>query len=121
VQKEPDNQSYLDSLGWVLYKRSRFAEARTALESAIGNASLPDPIVLDHLGDALYRLDKRPEAMAQWKRSQDRLGRGGSGEDDRDELKQLRLQLQKKLKQAESGQPVSVAPVADEAAKQAKN
>jgi tetratricopeptide (TPR) repeat protein len=120
VQKEPDNQSYLDSLGWVLYKRGRFAEARSALESAIGNASLPDPIVLDHLGDALYRLEKRPEATAQWKRSQDRLGKSGAG-DDRDEIKQLRLQLQQKIKQAESGQPVSVSPVADEAAKQAKN
>ena len=36
-------------------------------------------------------------------------------------LQQLRLQLQQKIKQAESGQPVSVSPVADEPAKQAKN
>jgi tetratricopeptide (TPR) repeat protein len=32
VQAEPDNQSYLDSLGWVLYKRSKFDEARQQLE-----------------------------------------------------------------------------------------
>jgi len=125
VQSEPDNQSFLDSLGWVLYKRSKFAEARSALEEAIGSSSLPDPVVLDHLGDTLYRLEKKPEAQAQWKRSQERLGKPAAVAADaaleRDELKQLRLQLQQKLKQAEAGQPVSVSPVAEEAAKQAKN
>src|SRR5207237_7369567 len=35
VQREPDNQSYLDSLGWVLYKRGRFDQARASLENAV--------------------------------------------------------------------------------------
>ena len=121
VQKEPDNHSFLDSLGWVLYKRGRFRQARDALQEAIDAASFPDPVVLDHLGDTLYRLDEKDEAAEQWKRSQERMGPQGLSEDDRDELRQLRLQLQQKLKQAEAGQPVTVAPTAEEPAKQAKN
>lgn len=132
VHKEPDNQSYLDSLGWVLYKRGQYREARAALEEAIGAAALPDPVVLDHLGDTLYRLDLRGDATAQWKRSQERLGRaaapaaaGAGGNDapppEAGETGRLRLQLQQKIRQAESGQPVTVAPVASEPTKQAKN
>jgi tetratricopeptide (TPR) repeat protein len=133
VQKEPDNQSFLDSLGWVLYKRGRFQQARDALEEAIGSSSLPDPVVLDHLGDVLYRLNLKSDAAAQWKRSQERMGAAagaaaaGGVQDDDDataagsETARLRLQLQQKLKQAESGQPVNVAPVAEGPAKQAKN
>jgi predicted Zn-dependent protease len=127
VQKEPDNHSFLDSLGWVLYKRGRFEQARAALQEAVDAASFPDPVVLDHLGDTLYRLTETAKATAQWKRSQERMGRdagggGGAGGDDRDDLRQLRLQLQQKIKQAEAGQPVTVAPTAEEpAARQAKN
>jgi tetratricopeptide (TPR) repeat protein len=109
VQAEPDNQSFLDSLGWVLYKRGRFDEARRYFEQAIGAAARPDPVVLDHLGDALYRLNQKPEAVRQWTRSMDRL----SDTPDREELKTLRLKLQQKLKQAGNGEVVDVAPVAD--------
>src|SRR5258706_15011922 len=58
VDAEPDNQSFLDSLGWVLYKRSKFAEALTYFEKAIGPATRPDPVVLDPMVDVLYRLSQ---------------------------------------------------------------
>jgi len=120
VEREPDNHSFLDSLGWVLYKRGRFQPAREALEGAVEAASFPDPVVLDHLGDVLYRLDLPTEAAAQWKRSNERIAKT-PGADERDDLRQLRLQLQQKLKQSEAGQPVSVSPVVEEPPKQAKN
>jgi predicted Zn-dependent protease len=124
VRAEPDNGSFLDSLGWVLYKRGKFAQARSALEEAVKASSFPDPVVLDHLGDTLWRLDRKSDAAGEWKQSQQRLARetaGGSDGDERDDLKRLRLQLQQKLKQVESGQPASVAPLGEEPAKQAKN
>jgi Tfp pilus assembly protein PilF len=113
VKAEPDNQSYLDSLGWVLYKRGKFEEARQYLDQAIAPASYPDPVVLDHLGDALYRLGRHDDAVKQWKRSQQRLTQMENSE--RDDLKQLRLQLQQKIRQADSGQPVNVAPIVETA------
>ncbi len=114
VQAEPDNQSFLDSLGWVLYKRGKFDEARRQLEAAIAPATLPDPVVLDHLGDTLYRLGRTDDAMQQWQRSRQRLAQLQSdGIADSPDRRQLRLELQAKLKQAQDGQPVTVAPVVE--------
>ncbi len=112
LKSEPDNQSFLDSLGWVLYKRGRFEEARRYLEQALGTAARPDPVVLDHLGDVLYKLGRRADADKQWQRSMDRLD---DQDDDRDDLKQLRLRLVQKLKSGERRQPVQVAPVLEPA------
>src|SRR5262249_689683 len=123
LQVEPDNSAYLDSLGWVLYKRGRFVEARVPLEKAIEPQSLADPVVLDHLADTLYRLNGMAEARGLWQQSLERLderlklrGDDAAGGDD---LKTLKLQLQQKLKQADQGSPVNVAPVVETPEKQA--
>jgi tetratricopeptide (TPR) repeat protein len=62
VAIEPDSGAYLDSLGWVRYKRGDSAEARHFLELAVMHT--PDPLIYDHLGDACL-LDKHPEAALQ--------------------------------------------------------
>jgi tetratricopeptide (TPR) repeat protein len=113
VQRVPGNASFLDSLGWVLYKRGRFDEARRSLLQAVGASKAgggdPDPLVLDHLGDAIYRAGDGEGAAARWNEAIRRLAAGrGAG---REELKALRLQLERKTKQAAAGQPVTVAPV----------
>jgi tetratricopeptide (TPR) repeat protein len=124
VEAEPDNQSYLDSLGWVLYKRGKFGEALAYFERAIGPAARPDPVVLDHMGDVLYRLSRGADAIKQWQRAQERLKDMGGAAQSREDLKNLGLKLQQKLKQAGNAQPVDVAPIAVEASGkpvQAKN
>ena len=108
VAAEPDNQSFLDSLGWVMYKQGKFDEARKYLEQAVGPADFPDPVVLNHLGDALYRLSRSADAAKTWQRS---LKGIGDGQVDRDDLTQLRPQLQQKIKAVQSNQPADVAPV----------
>jgi tetratricopeptide (TPR) repeat protein len=110
VEEEPDNQSYLDSMAWVEYKRGKFVEARGFLDRAIGPANRPDPVVLDHLGDTLYRLNKPADAAKQWQRSLDRLTESNL---EREDLKELRQQLLNKLKQQGAGRPVDVAPVVE--------
>jgi len=109
VDVEPDNQSFLDSLGWALYKRGKFAEAHKYFELAVGPAAFPDPVVLDHLGDVLYRLDRKDEALKVWKRAQERLNQT---ESNRADIQQLRLVLQQKIPTAERGLPITVAPLA---------
>ncbi len=103
VLAEPDNAAFLDSLGWVLYKRGRFDEAKKYLDQAVGPSAFPDPVVLDHLGDTLYRLNKPDDAKQVWQRSLQ-----GIGDQDtvRDDLKQLRLQLLQKIKAIEAKKPV---------------
>jgi tetratricopeptide (TPR) repeat protein len=64
---DKDNAAYIDSLGWVLFRRGQFEAARRQLELA---SSLPngddDPVVWDHLGDVYYRLDQPARARRAW-------------------------------------------------------
>ena len=109
LHSDPHNASFLDTMGWVLYKRARFDAARVELEKATGGPD-SDPVVFDHLGDTLYRLRQPDPASAAWQHAADRLK---DADADRDDLKVLRLQLQKKLQQIKAGRPVSVAPAGE--------
>jgi tetratricopeptide (TPR) repeat protein len=118
VEVEPSNPMFLDSLGWVLYKRGQIGEARRFLEQAVAGARAADPVVLDHLGDALYRLNEQDLARRNWELAQSRIPEAA----DRQDHNTLKLKLQQKLKQLEQHQPVSVAPSTHAApAGQAKN
>lgn len=119
VDGEPNNSAFLDSLGWVLYKQGKFEEASLYLRQATQQSDSPDPLVLDHLGDALYRLNNSAEAEKVWRQSLEQLGKVRH---EREDLSQLRLQLRQKLDQLDKGEPVSVAPLANEpGGTQAKN
>ena len=110
VESEPQNASLLDSMGWVLYKLGRFHEAKGFLDRAVGGvlpASEVDPVVLDHRGDVQYRLGDHLAAGTDWTRAMERIEKL---KNERDDLRELRLQLTAKQQQLQSGQPVSVAP-----------
>jgi tetratricopeptide (TPR) repeat protein len=109
LRAEPDNPSFLDSMGWVLYKRGKFQEAVKDLARAAVGA---EPVVLDHLGDALYRLGDHDKAAAQWKQAAAKIGE--AREDERDDLKELRRSLEKKQEQVAAGKTVNVATVGEE-------
>jgi len=67
VLAEPDNPAYRDSLGWVLFRLGRLEEAVAALEKAA--ADEPDPVILDHLGDAYSKSGKHEKAVDAWRRA----------------------------------------------------
>jgi Flp pilus assembly protein TadD len=77
VDDDQDNAAYLDSLGWVLFRRGRLDEARRWLEKA---SSLPDgaddPVVWDHLGDVYFRLHEVGQARRVWQKAAE-LYQGG--------------------------------------------
>jgi Tfp pilus assembly protein PilF len=58
---------YLDSLGWVRFRRGDLAGARAIFDRA---AALPDgstdPVVWDHLGDVCFRQGDRAAARRAW-------------------------------------------------------
>lgn len=59
------NSSYLDTYGWILYKKGRYAEALPYIQKAVdlGDAS---PVVLEHLGDTYAKLNRMDEAKKYW-------------------------------------------------------
>jgi tetratricopeptide (TPR) repeat protein len=69
---EAESAIYRASLGWVLFRQGKLAEARVELEKA---AALPagadNAVVWDHLGDVLFRLNDKPKARAAWEKAKE--------------------------------------------------
>ncbi len=66
---DPGNGSYLDSLGWVLYKQGRFVQAYKYEMMAYRLMGEDEPVLLDHLGDICYKLGKIERAREYWQRA----------------------------------------------------
>ena len=61
----PDDPFILDSKGWVLFRQGKFAAALEALQKAY--AQKPDAEIAAHIGEVLWALDRRNEAVAVWR------------------------------------------------------
>jgi tetratricopeptide (TPR) repeat protein len=68
LAEEPDNYAFLDSLGWVLFKRGKFEEALVPLEKALAD-SLSDVTIPDHLGDVYFQLQETSKAKTVWEKA----------------------------------------------------
>ncbi len=64
------NAAYVDSLGWVLYKKKEYAEALKLLEQAAADRTTTESIeIWDHVADAQIALGKTAEAVATWEKA----------------------------------------------------
>jgi tetratricopeptide (TPR) repeat protein len=90
---DQDNAAYLDSLGWVLFKRGHEKEARVEMEKA---CRLPDgaddPVVWDHCGDVYHKLGETEKARAAWQKAIELFGAGGRRRSD-ERLKDIETKL----------------------------
>lgn len=68
LKAEPDNGAYLDTWGWICYKKGDFSEALLHLTRAV-RMEEKDPVILDHLGDVLARLGRQDKAVRMWRKS----------------------------------------------------
>ena len=66
----PGNAAYLDTKGWILYKKSRFFDALQFLLKA-ADLDREEPVILDHTGDVLLAVGRKAEAVAFWTRSRE--------------------------------------------------
>jgi tetratricopeptide (TPR) repeat protein len=70
LDSDRDNAAYVDSLGWVLFRKGDLATARRELERAVKlSGGNDDPVVLDHLGDVCFRLKETERAGQVWKKA----------------------------------------------------
>jgi tetratricopeptide (TPR) repeat protein len=65
-----DNPSYLDSLGWVLFKQKKYKEAKDYLIAATKGGKEGEHLeIYEHLGDTHLALGEKAEAVAAWKKA----------------------------------------------------
>jgi tetratricopeptide (TPR) repeat protein len=67
LEASPDNPAFLDSLGWVRFRRGDVPGAMPYLEKAY--RIFPDPEIASHWGELLWVSGKQAEARALWARS----------------------------------------------------
>lgn len=79
---DKDNAAYVDSLGWVLFRRGQVEDAKKELERAVVLDGGEDPVIFDHLGDVYQRLRRTADAMEAWQRALDLYKEGVRGNEE---------------------------------------
>jgi tetratricopeptide (TPR) repeat protein len=69
LESEPNNASYLDSLGWVEFRKGKFDQALNDLLGAAKATEHEDPVVFEHIGDTYLKLNRTPEALEAWQKA----------------------------------------------------
>ena len=90
LKVEPENPSYLDSLGWAYFKQSKLELADPPLSAAAGQQP-ENSVIQDHLGDLRFRQGRFADAITAWERA---LSGDGDGID--------RAAIEKKMRDARS-------------------
>lgn len=67
VRIDPNNPSYLDSLGWAFFKLGKFSDAEKYLKSAARLAQ--SATILEHLGDVYQKQNKTELARSTWQKA----------------------------------------------------
>lgn len=110
LAQNPKSHASLDSLGWVLYKRGKYDDAVYYLRQALNIASGEEPVLHDHLGDALYRRGDKKAAEAEWKKARDMCAPDHDPPPDRDR-RLLFESLSEKLSVLAAGGEVTTSPI----------
>ncbi len=68
LEQNPDNASYLDTYGWIMFKVKKYEDARDYILKSLklnGNSA----VVNDHLGDIYDAMGDRANAIKYWKKA----------------------------------------------------
>ncbi|MGB2867911.1 MAG: tetratricopeptide repeat protein [Bacteroidota bacterium] len=68
VTAEPDNASYLDTLGWIYFKIGKYDEAEKYVEKAVETGK-GSSVVVEHLGDVYSKLGQKEKALEMWQKA----------------------------------------------------
>jgi tetratricopeptide (TPR) repeat protein len=65
----PDNASFEDTYGWILYQQQNYQQALEWLHKAEQHGGEFNGTILEHLGDAYFRSGNLDKAMEYWKKA----------------------------------------------------
>ena len=94
IEAEPDNATYLDTYGWILYLLGRAEEARPHFKHAMLYGGKDSAVILDHYAEVLFALGDYDRAMVYWNQA---LRKNDEKIPDlRERIEQRRQQMKKK-------------------------
>ncbi len=112
--ESPTQIAYQDSLGWVFYKKGKFAEAGRVFEqilSAPAYQQRDHPVILDHAGDTMWRLGRKSKAISLWRTA---LKLAAKQQMKVADVRRVLENARKKIEAAEADQPPALAPIAED-------
>jgi tetratricopeptide (TPR) repeat protein len=69
IEANPENATFLDTYGWVLFQMEEYDVAEKQLKKA---AEInPSGTIVEHYGDVLFKLGNTKEALTQWQKAKE--------------------------------------------------
>ncbi len=75
IKQYPENQTYLDTYAWVLYKQKKYKEALKVIDLAVKDGGSSSAAIMEHQGDILYKNGEKEAAISSWEKAM-KLGKG---------------------------------------------
>lgn len=73
LERAPNEATFLDTYGWILYKQGKYSKAKEYIQKAlISRPDQSDGTVYDHLGDVLYKLNDKEGALQNWQKAKEK-------------------------------------------------
>jgi tetratricopeptide (TPR) repeat protein len=114
---DPLNPAFLDSMGWICYKKGRFKEAKKWLQRASFPTRMEDPVIHDHLGDTLWRMGESDLAKTHWQKASKLASEQLSAKPapmNEPDIRAVMESTQTKVRQLDQGETPSAAALASE-------
>ncbi len=68
LEQQPDNQSYLDTYGWINYQMGKYEDAEKYIHKAV-ELGTTSAVIFEHLGDVHFKLSHKDKAMEYWQKA----------------------------------------------------
>src|SRR5205823_13410074 len=69
LQADPNNGAYIDTLGWLEFRKGKFDQALSDLLRAAQKLTREDSVVLEHIGDTCAKLNRSAQALDAWQKA----------------------------------------------------
>ena len=63
----PEEADFVDTRGWIAFREEKYQEAKEWFSKALNLGGSGDGAILEHYGDALFKLGQTVDAMDYWK------------------------------------------------------
>jgi tetratricopeptide (TPR) repeat protein len=68
LELKPKEATFMDTYGWILFKKGNYEKAREYIQQAIDIAGAKaDATLYEHLGDIFFKLNNKDNAVKNWK------------------------------------------------------